>query len=114
MTDEQRVLDLVRSVSVAMNRLGDVFAGTTGLNRTDAHALAVVVEANAAGADIGPSQLARRLRITTAATTALVDRMVGAGHLDRVADPSDRRRLVLRVTDSAQAAGREFFGALNA
>ena len=111
--ETQQVVDLVRAVAVAVNRLGEEFASTTGLHRTDAAALAMVMEASAGGTDIGPSQLARQLRITTAATSTLVDRLVKAGHLERVADTSDRRRLTLRITDSARHAGREFFGPVN-
>jgi DNA-binding MarR family transcriptional regulator len=32
--------------------------------------------------------------------------------VQRVRDPEDRRRVVLEMTDSAAAAGREFFGGL--
>ncbi|USX55544.1 MarR family winged helix-turn-helix transcriptional regulator [Lentzea sp. HUAS12] len=113
MSLHQEVLDQVRAVAAVTTRLGDAFAQATGLNRTDATALAMVMDAGAAGDDIGPSQLARQLRVTTAATTTLVDRLVAAGHLERVPDPSDRRRLVLRITTSALSEGREFFGSVN-
>jgi DNA-binding MarR family transcriptional regulator len=51
---------------------------------------------------LGPSELARRLHITTGATTALLDRMAGHGHLVRESHPSDRRRTVLRLTSHAR------------
>ncbi|MFN8126021.1 MAG: MarR family winged helix-turn-helix transcriptional regulator [Candidatus Nanopelagicales bacterium] len=47
---------------------------------------------------MGPAELARRLGITTASSTVLVDRLEEAGHLTRHADPHDRRRKVLAPT----------------
>jgi DNA-binding MarR family transcriptional regulator len=44
--------------------------------------------------------------------TALVDRLERAGHVRRVRDPQDRRRVVLEMSESAMAAGGQFFGGL--
>ena len=44
--------------------------------------------------------------------TALVDRLEKVGHVRRVRDPEDRRRVVLEMSDSAMAAGAEHFGGL--
>ena len=38
---------------------------------------------------VGPSELARRLQLTTGAVTALVDRLEESGHLSRAAHPSE-------------------------
>lgn len=51
---------------------------------------------------MGVADLARRLGVSSPATTVLVDRLERAGHVERVRDPVDRRRV--RVTDTA--AGR--------
>jgi DNA-binding MarR family transcriptional regulator len=56
------------------------------------------------GEPLGPADLSRRLGITTASATALVDRLEAAGHLVREADPHDRRRKVLRPTPGGAAA----------
>lgn len=50
-----------------------------------------------------PSELARRLGITKQAVGQLVDELCAAGLLELVADPSDGRARLVRVT----AAGRE-------
>lgn len=42
-----------------------------------------------------PSELARRLGVSTAAATQIVDRLTGMGHVDRQAHPEDRRRVVV-------------------
>ena len=52
---------------------------------------------------IGPSELARRLRLTTGAVTALADRLEKSGHLERAPHPTDRRRVLLKRTPKADA-----------
>lgn len=44
-------------------------------------------------------ELGNRLGIRSASATALVDRLVRAGHLARTPHPQDRRRVALQVTD---------------
>ena len=44
---------------------------------------------------LGPSELARRLRITPPAVTAVVDRLEDLGHATRVTNPADRRAVVV-------------------
>jgi DNA-binding MarR family transcriptional regulator len=51
-----------------------------------------------------PSELARQLRISPAVVTGLLDRLEQRGYLRRLADPSDRRRLRLALTDAGLAA----------
>jgi DNA-binding MarR family transcriptional regulator len=52
---------------------------------------------------VGPSELAQRLGVTTAAASGIVDRLVARGHVERRPHPSDRRRTAVVCT----AAGRE-------
>jgi DNA-binding MarR family transcriptional regulator len=47
---------------------------------------------------VGPSELARRLQLTTGAVTALADRLAESGHLERAPHPTDRRRVMLKRT----------------
>lgn len=44
-------------------------------------------------------ELSRRLMVTNGNVTALVDRLVRDGLLERTVSPSDRRALVVRMTD---------------
>jgi DNA-binding MarR family transcriptional regulator len=53
---------------------------------------------------VSPVVLARRLRISPAVVTGLLDRLEQAGYLRRLADPVDRRRLRLALTDAGLAA----------
>jgi DNA-binding MarR family transcriptional regulator len=43
-------------------------------------------------------ELAHRLGLSSGATTRLIDRMVAAGYARRVADPGDRRRVLVEHT----------------
>jgi len=56
------------------------------------------------GEPIGPVELSRRLHMTSASATVLVDRLEEAGHVVREPDPRDGRRRVVRPTrQGAQA-----------
>jgi DNA-binding MarR family transcriptional regulator len=51
--------------------------------------------------DSTPGALARYLGISTAGTTSLLDSLQKSGHIERVANPHDRRSIRIRVTDRA-------------
>lgn len=48
--------------------------------------------------EIGPADLSRKLGITTAAVTGLVDGLVAKGHVGYRAVPGDRRKKMLSLT----------------
>jgi DNA-binding MarR family transcriptional regulator len=52
------------------------------------------------------------VELASASTTALLDRLERMGHLRRVRDPADGRRVVLEMSEPAMAAGAEYFGGL--
>jgi DNA-binding MarR family transcriptional regulator len=106
---QREVVLLLREVSVVSNRTAAVFGETHDLHRTDLDALAVVVGAAMGGVEMTPGRLATELRLSSAATTALVDRLERAGHLVRERSTTDRRQVVLRVQDRARELAREFF-----
>jgi DNA-binding MarR family transcriptional regulator len=51
-----------------------------------------------------PSELARKLDITTASATELLDRLARAGLIERQPHPTDRRKILVGLTPAAQAA----------
>ena len=51
---------------------------------------------------IGPAEVARRLEVSTAAATGIVDRLVSRGHVERRPHEADRRRTELHITDSGR------------
>jgi DNA-binding MarR family transcriptional regulator len=53
------------------------------------------------------SAVAGFLGVTLATASAMVDRLVRAGHLSALGDPTDRRRTALQLCDSGQAVLRQ-------
>ncbi|MBT2502803.1 MarR family winged helix-turn-helix transcriptional regulator [Curtobacterium sp. ISL-83] len=61
-------------------------------------ALRVLVEAGQSGESVNAKELADRVGITAASTSALVERLVRSGHVERRSDPNDRRGVILSAT----------------
>ncbi len=89
----------LRAVLVRYGDVARVVAERLGLSPTDVSALEHLL----GDPSLGPVQIGQRLGITSAAATALVDRLERAGHVVRRAHPEDRRRRVLEVTPHALA-----------
>jgi len=74
------------------------------VNPTDLQAMQHLITSG----PMSPTELARRLDISTAAATAVVDRLVAVGHATREQHPSDRRSIVVvprpESVDRAMAA----------
>lgn len=68
-----------------------------GINETDFQALQHLMLDH----PMTPRDLAAKLSISSAATTALIDRMSGRGFVMRSAHPTDRRSLLLRPSPRA-------------
>ena len=69
-----------------------------GLGENAVLALRMLIEADRLGRTVNAKELAEHLGITAASTSALVDRLVRSGHLERRPDPSDRRGVILTAT----------------
>ena len=74
-----------------------VIARRAGLTETDLVAMEHLLRE-----PVGPAELARRLEVSTAAATGLVDRLVGRGHVERRPHEQDRRRTSVEVTPSGR------------
>jgi DNA-binding MarR family transcriptional regulator len=83
-----------------------------GVGETDLVALRYLLRVQAAGEQVGPKDLSRVLKITTASTTSLIDRLVSNGHVRREPHPTDRRSLVVVPTLGADSEVRAALGAL--
>ena len=69
-------------------------AQQAGLTRSEVRTLEMLSRG-----PLGPAEIARRLDVSTAASSGIVDRLVAHGHAVRTPHPSDRRRLVVEITD---------------
>src|SRR5919107_5302492 len=104
---------LLRRLTVELDAVGQRFAGLHGLGRTDVRALVAIMDAARTGSALTAGALGSAVELSSASVTALVDRLERAGHVRRVRDADDRRRVALELSESAMAAGAEFFGGLN-
>lgn len=84
---------LVRELTRLGAHLQHVTSRHTGLSPADLSALAMLVDDV-----IGPAELARRLGLTTAAATGIVDRLEARGFVERRPTPGDRRRTGVHIT----------------
>ncbi|MYS86171.1 MarR family winged helix-turn-helix transcriptional regulator [Embleya scabrispora] len=74
--------------------------------RVDAAGLAVMDHLVANG-PATPTDLARRLDASTAATTLVIDRLVAGGHASRAPHPTDRRKVVVSPAEDWEASAFE-------
>jgi DNA-binding MarR family transcriptional regulator len=109
----QRLAYLLRRMNVELDQLGHEFAVQHRLHPTDMRALVAVMDAARAGQTMTPGRLSEELNLTSPSVTALLDRLERHGHLRRVRDQRDRRRVTLEIEPQALALGAEFFGPLN-
>ncbi|GHD02683.1 MarR family winged helix-turn-helix transcriptional regulator [Zhihengliuella salsuginis] len=99
----------LQEIALASERYVDVAARTDGVHRTDLHALNEILRNQDADAPLTASELAARLGLSAPATTALIDRLEGHGHVSRERDARDRRRVAVLATDEARSTGSRIF-----
>ncbi|MFF2316187.1 MarR family winged helix-turn-helix transcriptional regulator [Arthrobacter sp. NPDC058097] len=100
---------LLQEFTLEANRYVDSAGGRNDMHRTDLNALAAVMRHAANGDVVTPGTLRKELSLSSPATTALVDRLCGSGHLVRVREGQDRRQVQLRMTDKAYRDGSAMF-----
>jgi len=101
--DRSEVLVRLRDHTTAFDESVRQLAAALGLPTTDTTALAEVIWAETAGRALSPARLSERLHLTSGATTALVNRLEGGGHLERSRESADRRVVTLRPTTASRA-----------
>ncbi len=63
---------------------------------------------------VSPSELARYLAVSTASTTAIIDRLEKSGHIVRRPHPTDRRSIHVIATEKSDQEVRETLGTMHA
>ncbi|MFE1644730.1 MarR family transcriptional regulator [Microbacterium sp. P01] len=96
----------VRAFGDAMDRMHSGMKSGMDMNATDLAALRMLIMREQRGVAVSPRDLADHLRISTASTTKLLDRLTESGHLERRPHPRDGRARVVVLTDASR---REFF-----
>jgi DNA-binding MarR family transcriptional regulator len=95
---ETSTLRALRELMKVAGQVPGAVARRAGLSETELGALE-----HLAGGALGPADLARRLGITTAASSGVVDRLVGRGHAERHPHVTDGRRTDVEITASGRA-----------
>lgn len=102
--DVLNLLRRYREVEAAMrSRVRD----DMGMGEKDILALRYLLEARSKGVTVRQKDLARRLDITTASASNLVDRLVRDGYAQRGAHPEDRRSVAVEATENGDREVRE-------
>ena len=112
--------DEVRQIGALMAALGalreaeqllsDASLRYMKLNQTDMRALHYLIVSANRGAIATPGAIAAHLKISTASTTKLLDRLARAGHIARESHPTDRRALAISITSQTQTAAMNTVG----
>lgn len=89
---------MVMELTEVSGQLPHAIARRTGLSESELHSLRHLL-----GGPIGPNDLARRIGVTSAASSGIVDRLESRGHVTRHAHPTDKRRTVVSISDSGRA-----------
>ncbi len=76
---------------------------TTTLGENEMRILSYLLRQHRDGNVVKPSEISRHLAISSASTTALLDRLERQGSVERISHPTDRRSILIAPT--ARAAG---------
>lgn len=105
--EPRSLLEALREMRQADDVMRRRASRSMDMNVSDLQALQLVIAAARTGQDATPRELSRRLGITTASTTKLLDRLCASGHLVRRTNPSDRRSVVVTATPAAHEEVRQ-------
>ncbi|HEY2478559.1 MAG TPA: MarR family transcriptional regulator [Solirubrobacterales bacterium] len=100
----------VRENQLATDKMDDLASRGIGVNRTDSRCLDIVER-------LGPvtaGRIAADAGLTSGTVTAVIDRLVEKGYVRRVADPDDRRRVLIEQTERLEEVSDRFYGPLAA
>jgi DNA-binding MarR family transcriptional regulator len=112
--DDRDALELtiaadLRAMNAESDQIGRHFAVRHDVAANDFRALLHVMVADSTGVPLTAGELRKRMGVSGAAITYLVERMIASGHFVREADPADRRKVILRVAERGMHTAREFF-----
>lgn len=94
----------------AEQQLSDASLKYMKLNQSDMRALHYLIVAANTQEIVTPGIIANHLKISTASTTKLLDRLENAGHVTRQPHPTDRRALSINITPKTRQAAMDTVG----
>jgi DNA-binding MarR family transcriptional regulator len=102
------LLHLMRAHEAANEAFDDVASEKLGVNRTDLRCLNIVDN----NGPLTAGRLAELSGLTTAAVTAVLDRLERAGYARRRRDQEDRRQVIVELTPLLAERGSAIWGPL--
>ena len=102
-TDSDSVVDAYRRFRGADAACHDRVRSVTGLGDSELRAVQYVLYARREGREVKPTDIARHLGVSSASTTALLDRLERGGSLQRLSHPTDRRSILIATTPEVEA-----------
>ncbi len=109
---ETLVFQLSRQLSTRTVLMHAAIAECMGLSQGDHKALDLLYDAEAAGSLLTAGQLADAVGLSTGTVTSLIDRLEKAQLVRRVADPHDRRKVVLEPTHARDGEAETIFSSI--
>jgi DNA-binding MarR family transcriptional regulator len=103
------IVNSLRALLTESDRIAHGFAMEHRLSPSDFRALLHVVASESDGSPLAASDLRSRLNVSAGAITYIIDRLVKAGLVRRDADPSDRRKVILRFSEQGFDLCRSYF-----
>jgi DNA-binding MarR family transcriptional regulator len=107
------VLNLFRQYRAAETQMRRDTRDSMGMGETDLLALRYLLRSAKAGETMTPGKLAQLLKISTASTTILLDRLEKSGHVRRAPHPTDRRSSIVTATDGSDDEVRATLGRMH-
>lgn len=97
------VLDSLARFRASDAQMHQRVRATTTLGENEMRILSYLLRQHRDGNVVKPSEISRHLAISSASTTALLDRLERQGSVERISHPTDRRSILIAPT--ARAAG---------
>jgi len=102
---EAELIEEVRASQVATHQMDEAAHRAMGINGTDGRCLDVVDRRGR----ISAGRLAEEAGLSSGAVTAVLDRLEKRGYVRRVPDPTDRRRILVEITEKQREAAQRLY-----
>lgn len=106
----RRAMQAIRAFTDAMDGMHNGMKSDMDMNGTDLAALRMIIMREQRDQHVRPHDLAHHLRISTASTTKLLDRLTQSGHVERLPHPHDRRARIIVLTEASRRQFYRHFG----
>ena len=101
-----------RALAAESDQISRVFAAVHQVRPSDFRALLHILVAENTASPLTSGELRRKMGLSGAAITYLVERLINSGHIRRDSHADDRRKVILRYSDPGLATARSFFNPL--